>query len=166
MRYHRRSIRLQYFDYTNPGMYYITICVKHELDIFGKVKNGQMILNKYGQIAKSEWVKTNTIRKNMSIGEYIIMPDHIHGIIIINNKCRGTVHRAPTYEKFGKPVSNSVPTIIRYYKGAVTKRINILRNTVGAIIWQRNYYEHIIRNKNEYYTIRQYIIDNPKNWRQ
>jgi len=75
------------------------------------------------------------------------------------------MHRAPTYEKFGKPVSNSIPTIIRYYKAVVTKRINILRNTPGAQIWQRNYYEHLIRNKQEYYAIRQYIIDNPKNWK-
>ncbi len=75
------------------------------------------------------------------------------------------MHRALTYEKFGKPVSNSIPTIIRYYKAVVTKRINILRNTPGAQIWQRNYYEHIIRNKQEYYAIRQYIIDNSKNWK-
>ncbi len=75
------------------------------------------------------------------------------------------MHRALTYEKFGKPVSNSIPTIIRYYKAVVTKRINILRNTPAAQIWERNYYEHLIRNKQEYYAIRQYIIDNSKNWK-
>jgi REP element-mobilizing transposase RayT len=74
------------------------------------------------------------------------------------------MHRAPTYEKFGEPVSNLLPTIVRYYKAVVTGRINMLRSTPGAKIWQRNYYEHIIRNKKEYYAIRQYIIDNPKNW--
>ena len=74
------------------------------------------------------------------------------------------MHRAPTYEKFGKPVSNSVPTIIRYYKGAVTKRINILRNTQGLQIWQRNYYEHIIRNEVDLNEIREYIINNLLKW--
>ncbi|MCK4558855.1 MAG: transposase [Calditrichia bacterium] len=165
MRYHRRSIRLKNHDYTQSGMYYVTICVKHEFNLFGNIKNGQMMLNQFGQIARSEWLKTHTMRKNIAINKFVIMPDHIHGILIIKYKCRGTMHRALTYEKFGKPVSNSIPTIIRYYKAVVTKRINILRNTPGAQIWQRNYYEHIIRNKQEYYAIRQYIIDNSKNWK-
>ena len=162
----RRSIRLKNHDYTQSGMYFVTICVKHKLNLFGKIKNGQMILNKFGEIAQFEWLKTHKIRKNISIDKYIIMPDHIHGILIVNNDSRGMVHRPPTHECFGKSVPNSIPTIIRYYKAGVTRRINLLRNRPGNKIWQRNYYERIIRNKNEYYAIRQYIIDNPKKWRQ
>ena len=160
----RQSIRLKNYNYTKQGMYYITICVQHELDLFGSIKNGNVVLNDFGYIAETEWVKTHTIRKNINIDQYIIMPDHIHGILIINNDRRGTVHRAPTHERFGKPIPNSIPTIIRYYKASVTRRINLLRNRPGNQIWQRNYYERILRSINEYYAIRKYIIDNPKNW--
>jgi len=95
------------------------------------------------------------------------MPNHVHMIIVIwhnNESGNGTACRTPTVEKFGKPVKQSVPTIIRSYKSIVTKRINILRNTPGVSVWQRNYYEHIIRNEREMNRIRRYIINNPPNW--
>jgi len=78
--------------------------------------------------------------------------------------CRGTACRAPTTEKFGKPVTQSIPTIIRSFKSAVTKQINIINHTPGQSIWQRGYYEHIIRDERELNRIRRYIINNPAKW--
>jgi len=114
------------------------------------------------------------------------MPNHLHGIIVINNdnrysrdrtcNSRGTERRAPTatvttenfpiIEQFGKPTPNTIPTIIRSYKATVTKQINILRNTPSESVWQRNYYEHIIRNEESYNLIREYIMNNPYNWEE
>jgi len=92
------------------------------------------------------------------------MPNHIHSIIILVDGGRGTLQRAPTAEQFGKPTSDSIPTIVRLFKSATTKRINELRNTPGIPIWQRNYYEHIIRSEESLNRIRQYILDNPARW--
>ena len=103
------------------------------------------------------------------------MPNHFHGIIwIVDDGGRGTARRAPTrraptdhapiHEQFGKPVAGSIPTIVRAFKSAVTRHINIARNTPGVPVWQRNYYEHIIRNEKSYLKIAQYIRNNPTQW--
>jgi len=129
------------------------------------------VLNPLGRIVADEWIKTADIRNEIELDEWVVMPNHFHGIVWIRQTdgtsdtvCRGTARRAPTVEQFGKSVAGSLPTIIRAFKSAVTKRINESRNTPGAGLWQRNYWEHIVRNENELNRIRQYIIDNPKNW--
>ena len=91
---------------------------------------------------------------------FIVMPNHIHGIIIR----RGTARRAPTVERFGKPVAGSLPTLVRAYKSAVTQGINTLRRTPGDSVWQENYYEHIVRSEAELNRIREYIATNPMRW--
>lgn len=140
----RRSIRLKGYDYSQAGLYFITICTQNQLCLFGEIADngrGTMIcaLNEYGRIAEKEWIKTSKMRKNIQLDGFVIMPNHIHGIIEIIDY-RGTMHRAPTVEQFGKPTSNTIPTIIRGYKSAVTKQINILRKQHGVPVWQRNYY--------------------------
>ena len=94
--------------------------------------------------------------------EFIVMPNHVHGIVVID--AVGARHAVPLPEQFSKPVSGSVPTVVRSFKSAATKRINELRNTSGAKIWQRNYFEHIIRNDDELNRILEYIIGNPAQW--
>lgn len=125
-----------------------------------------MRLNRYGEIVNSEWLKTINMRRNLMLDAYIIMPNHIHGIIFISDfdSRRGTLQRAPTFERFGKPVSNSIPTIIRLFKSSVTKQINALRGTPEMPVWQRNYYEHVIRNEDDLSEIREYILNNPLKW--
>jgi REP element-mobilizing transposase RayT len=88
---------------------------------------------------------------------FIVMPNHVHGIVIIVNNGRGTARRAPTMEQFGKPVAN-------LFKPAVTKRINEIRATTGTPVWQRNYYEHIIRKEESLNRIREYTLTNPLRW--
>jgi putative transposase len=191
--YNRRSIRLSGYDYSQPGAYFITICTHDRTNqLFGDVINGEMVENEFGKMIHSEWLKTGQIRPNIIMDEFIVMPDHLHGIIIIRDQCdtlrwdtlrrRGTLQRAPTTmtqpnstilhrtpttktrEQFGKPTSNSIPTIVRLIKSATAKQINAMRRMPGMPVWQRNYYERVIRNDEELYRIRRYMRNNPRNW--
>jgi extradiol dioxygenase family protein len=121
--HHRRSIRLKDYDYSQQGTYFVTVCTYNRKCNLGKVVNDEVQLNRYGHIVENEWIKTADIRKNIKLDTYVIMPNHLHGILLITDS-RGTVHRAPTVEQFGKPVSGSLPTIIRSFKATVTKQIN------------------------------------------
>jgi REP element-mobilizing transposase RayT len=147
------------------------------MHLFGKVMNGKMVLNDAGKIARDEWFKTAELRPYVKLleDEFVIMPNHGHGIIWIEDDSVGTRRRrAPTYdptgtstektEGFGKPVKRSIPTIVRAYKSAVTYAVNATENQRGAILWQKNYYEHVIRNDRELNNIRWYILNNPLHW--
>jgi REP element-mobilizing transposase RayT len=167
-KHQRRSLRLQGYDYTNPGAYFITVSTWNRECLFGGIVNGLMKVNEYGEIVRDEWVRTEDVRPNISLDEFVIMPNHFHGILFINDDgrytSRGTLQRAPTVERFGKPVSNSIPTIVRLFKSTTTKQINLIRNHPGMPVWQRNYYEHVVRNEKELFKIRKYIKDNPLQW--
>ena len=174
-KHHRRSIRLKGYDYAQPGWYFVTIVTHNRDCLLGEIVNGKMFLNDIGIIVRNEWIKTEEIRPEIRLDEYIIMPNHIHGIIVIvdDNRwhatCRGDLPVAPTRPvapttiKPG-PKPKSIGSIMAGFKSAVTKRVNDYRGTPGQKFWQRNYYEHIIRNENELNRIRNYIINNPKNW--
>ncbi len=133
---------------------------------------GEMLSNDAGRMVEMVWNEIPDHFPGVSIDVFQIMPNHIHGIVVIAMEGRGTEYgrgtacRAPTalVEQFGKPVSGSLPTIVRSFKSAVTRRINEIRNAHGAKLWQRNYYEHIIRDENELNRIREYIVNNPMNW--
>lgn len=158
--HHRRSIRLKGYDYSQEGAYFITICTHDRECLFGEIVNGEMRLNPFGEIVRDEWLKTPTIRPNIELAEWVIMPNHIHGIVIITVR-RGELQFAPT-GKFQSP-SQTIGAIVRGFKGAATKRINNIRmNSVP--VWQRNYWEHIIRNEESYHRIAEYIVNNPLNW--
>ena len=158
--HHRRSIRLPGYDYSSPGAYYVTICTHEKSFLFGRVLDGQMHRNDFGDVAHEEWFRSAKLRHDIMLDAFIVMPNHIHGIIIR----RGTARRAPTVERFGKPVAGSLPTLVRAYKSAVTQGINTLRKTPGESVWQENYYEHIVRSEAELNRIREYIATNPLRW--
>ncbi len=134
------------------------------------IVGGQWTPNKCGMIVEEEWRRTGELRDNVSLDEYIVMPDHLHGIVTLSG--RGTARRAPTSvtpasattEGFGSPVTGSIPTIVRAFKSAVTKRVNELHSTPGARVWQRGYYEHVIRGEDELLRLREYIRSNPQCW--
>ncbi len=174
-KYHIESIRLPGHDYSQEGAYFITICTHNRQCLFGNIVDGEIMLNKFGELVKTEWQKTGIIRPNIVIDAFVIMPNHLHGILIINDDyCRDTLQRVSTIgrktnennqiEQFGKPTKNSIPTIVRLFKSITTKQINQIRQTPGIPVWQRNYYEHIIRDTDDLSRIRHYIADNPKNW--
>ena len=166
-RHHRRSIRLKGYDYTQPGAYFVTICTHERAHLFGRVVDGEMVLNAWGEIVRDEWFRTADIRANVELyaDEFVVMPNHVHGIIwIVETGVGATRQVAPTTDRPRGPVSGSLGAIIGQYKSAVTRRINIQRNTPGGRVWQRNYYEHIIRTQRALHAIRRYIADNPRRW--
>ena len=171
-KHHRRSIRLQEYDYSQAGAYYVTIVTYHRDCLFGEIINEEMILNVFGKIADECWRAIPDHFPNVELGAYVIMPNHVHGIIVITNgetiigatPRRGMIYRAPTenIEQFGKPVKESLPTIIRTYKAAVTRIIGREHNATS--IWQRNYYEHIIRDEKDLQNKTDYINANLSLW--
>ena len=174
--HHRRSIRLKGYDYTQPGAYFVTLVTRNRETLFGEIVEGEVRLNRVGMVAQREWERLSNRFPAVQIDAYVIMPNHVHGIIVIMG--RGTaeyvtdsdpeiLRRAPTTpirEQFGQPVPGSIPTIIRSYKSAVTYRANLIRNSGSAQVWQRNYYEHVVRDEAEFNRICQYILNNPLQW--
>lgn len=133
-----------------------------------------MALGKFGLVAEQQWKKLPKRFPDIELGAFVIMPNHMHGIIVITHD-RGTAdhwndlggelpRRAPTHEQFQKPVKGSIPTIIRSYKSAVSYRINLMRGVQDIPVWQRNYYEHIIRNDRDLQNKTDYIQANPVFW--
>jgi len=130
-------------------------------------------LTSFGEIVKSEWLKTEEIRPNIKMDEFVVMPNHFHGIILIQEVDSSVgAHRnapqprpkKPQFEEFGKSTKNSIPTIVKLFKATVTKQINELRQTAGKPVWQRNYFERVVRNEKELNRIREYIQNNPTKW--
>jgi putative transposase len=173
-RHERRSIRLKEDDYSQPGAYFVTMVTHHRKCIFGEVVNGVMRLNNFGIIAKTEWFRTSLLRANVQMhpNEFIVMPNHIHGIIWIvetdYKQSKGAATLRPYYESNNIHKINVFPhslgAIIRAYKSAVTYHINSLRESPGKPIWQRNYYEHIIRHQADLKNCCNYIQTNPVTW--
>jgi REP element-mobilizing transposase RayT len=167
--HHRKSIRLKGYDYSQAGLYFITICCQDRICHFGDVVNGKMVCNEYGKIAYNEWMNTVNIRKNVELGEFIIMPNHIHGIIQLlgrgesNSPDNGNESNSPDNGGVCKtPLrspSQTIGAIVRGYKSSVTKQLGF-----DGKLWQRNYYEHIIKNEKSYQTITEYIINNSAKW--
>jgi putative transposase len=173
-------MRLQGYDYSGTGAYFVTICAQNRKCLFGDIVDGKMIMNDLGRIVADEWRKSAEIRRQIELDEFVVMPNHFHGIVFIcgsrvvgtgradaARKEKGTARRAPTdaTERFGKSIAGSLPTIMRSFKSAATRRVNQIRRAPGHKLWQRNYYEHIIRNENELNRIQEYIRHNPLNWK-
>jgi len=160
----RRSIRLRGYDYTSPGAYFVTICTHRKRWIFGAIVDGKMSLALEGQIAKVAWMAIVTHFSEVETGPFVVMPNHVHGILILEGspgKRRGTACRAPT--SFGKPVAGSLETILRSFESAVTRGANHLR-PVRQTVWQRGFFERVIRGEEEFARIAGYIEDNPRRW--
>jgi REP element-mobilizing transposase RayT len=171
----RHSVRLTEYNYSMPGAYYITICTHERLCILGEIANDRIILSEWGHIIREEWFRSKEVRKEIELDEFIIMPNHLHGIIIINDNNSNGTHDDADKKTVGdlKETRNRIPlyrarrslgSFISGFKSATTGRINHLQAMSGLKIWQRNYYEHIIRNDHELYHIREYIRCNPVNW--
>lgn len=180
----RQSIRLKGYDYSQSGLYFITICCYQRECLFGNIINSQIILNNFGQLIKEEWLKSAEIRKEIEFDDFVIMPNHFHGIVIINQEINsdfmkndvdfqdnnvGANGRSPLQQiQSSRPKISmkpkSISSLIAGFKSATTKKINIIRNTPQNPVWQRNYYDHIIRNDESLAKIREYVQNNPLSW--
>ncbi len=156
--FRRRSIRLPEYDYSKPNAYFITICSYNKKQIFGKVSNSKIMLSKIGKISEKYLIEIPNHFNDVFIDEYVIMPDHIHLIISIV----GVQNFEPQRNEYQKIIPKSIGSIIRAYKSSVTRwcRLNGFKN----FKWQRNYFEHIIRNEEDHFRIKEYIHNNPLRW--
>lgn len=146
----RKSTRLQDYDYSNNGYYFITICTQNKQHIFGCVSDCSINLNILGRIAAEEIENIICHYQTVEILKYVVMPNHIHAIIAINDTERS------------RPTSTTIPMIIGLYKSGVSKRIHT--HEPDIVVWQRSFYDHIIRNEDEYLRVWQYIDENPLKW--
>ncbi len=187
-RHHRKSIRLKGYDYQTPGYYFVTICANKRQCLFGNVINQQMQINNFGKMVNDVWHALPRHYYKINIDEFVVMPNHFHGIIQIVGAGSPRPNMSPppndtmlTKHKMDNNLSiminnqhhikkgrgNRAPTlgqIVAYFKYGTTKQINLIRKIPGVRLWQRNYYEHIIRNEHDLNRARQYIHDNPKMW--
>ena len=162
----RKKIRLRDYDYSGAGGYFVTICTFNRQYLLGKIANQEIVLNDIGKIAEQWWLKLENKFTNTTLDYYVIMPNHIHGIIIISGGRTdvGAIHELPLQRHKIERRRMLIPKMIGYFKMNAAKYINQLHGAAGHLFWQRNYYEHIIRNENELNRIREYIRNNPLKW--
>ena len=181
----RRSVRLRFHDYRG-GLYFITICTRNRRRLFGDVVDGEMALSVLGRIAHDECLRTGRVRLDVVLDAFVVMPDHVHLLFGITDSDdrrgtarraldpaapnEGTACRAPTDDwssrrQVAQPDRETVPTIVRAYKSAVTRAVNLHRQSPGAPVWQRGYYDRVVRSDREAEAVRRYIEANPPRWR-
>ena len=183
-RRNRRSIRLPGYDYTQPGAYFITVCTHGRAHLFGRVEDGDMVLNEFGETARQSWLAIPDHFPHATLDTYIVMPNHLHGIVWIaesppdNVNAVGANNFSPlpsppppsspssplpqSTDERPRGTSKTIGSIVRGFKIGVTKWAR--RHTSVYSVWQRNYYEHIIRNERALLAIRRYIVENPRRW--
>ncbi|WP_429885137.1 transposase [Geoalkalibacter halelectricus] len=179
--HNRKSMRLRNFDYAGASAYFVTVCTWQRACLFGEVVDGNVRLNELGMVVRDEWLRTPQVRPKVVLDEFVVMPNHFHAIFWITDpvgahRCAPWSNTAPIPQPgmndggrahVSAPLrrkSNSLGSIIAGFKSAATKRINALRDASGRPVWQRNYYEHVIRGERDLHAIRQYVADNPAQW--
>lgn len=178
-KHHRRSIRLKEYDYSQSGAYFVTICTYNRECLFGEIANGEMNLNDAGRMVQQVWNELLQFYIGVDIDVFIVMPNHVHGVIVIDNRrgesCIRPKNNAKSRTKgdhkdrpYGT-AHNSIGCIIQRFKSITTHAyaIGVKQNgwpPFPGKLWQRNYYEHVIRNENELDEIREYVIGNPNKW--
>ena len=163
----RRSVRLQGYDYRQSGAYFVTICAYQKLCLFGQIREGKMIVNDLGKIIIDCWQLLSQVRRGVEIDAFVVMPNHIHGIILnfdeesVDGATRSlrNVHFSTS-----NSYSGSLGVIVGQFKRAVTIRSKLIAQLPEQPIWQRNFYEHIIRSERSLADIRKYICQNPARW--
>lgn len=148
--HHRRSIRLRTYDYTQAGAYFVTICTWQRECLFGEIVQEEMVLNEAGSIAVAAWTDLPNHYRYVELDAFVVMPNHFHGLIVLRDEHQEMRH--------------GLPEIIRGFKTFSSRRINGYRNNTGCPVWQRNYYDRVVRNEQEMTRARTYIANNPLQW--
>ena len=174
----RRSVRLPGYDYAQAGAYCVTICAYQRRSVFGAVVGEEVVLNRWGEVVAKEWERSAAVRRGVEMDAFVVMPNHVHGIVVItggtgdgdvgahcvrpvcpSGACAEGARSAPLRRS-----PASLASFVAGVKSAVTKRINGIRGGDRTAIWQRNYYEHVIRDEGDLEEIRRYIAENPTHW--
>ena len=169
-KYRIPSARAPWWNYANNGFYFITICTAGREYLFGYIQNNEMVLSEIGNIVQQEWEKSFEIRTELFCDTFIIMPNHVHGIVQIDkiepvetHGCASLQSQSKNHGIAYRP-SKSISSFIAGFKSSATKRINEYRDTPKLPVWQSRFHDHIIRNQEEYIRIKQYIETNTGNW--
>ncbi len=162
----RRSIRLGGYDYAQVGGYFVTLCTHRRRSLFGEIVHAEMKLNSIGKIAEAEWLRSAELRAEIVLDEFVVMPNHLHGIVLIREKpevaAAGATGRSPLRPT--GPVRRSLGALVAGFKAAMTRMLRDGEVIGCSPLWQRGYYEHVIRDERDLDRIRQYIADNPRRW--
>jgi len=169
-KHQRRSIRLKEYDYSNEGAYFVTIVSHNRMNIFGSIHHGRMNLNQTGKIVENTWLEIPSHYPYVQTDAYVIVPNHIHGILIFESV--GATHEVSRIQRQGSPLHampqpikrQPLDVIVGSFKSAATKHIHRVGYLTQKTIWQRNYYEHIVRDDEDYQRIVEYFEMNPSNW--
>ena len=196
--HHRRSIRLRGYDYRDAGAYFVTIVTHDRESLFGEITDGQIRSNEIGQIVAAVWARLSDHFRNISSDEFVVMPNHVHGIIVVvhepdkrwDNACAGVHGRgealadappnrdtfvnanaSPLHPSVRQPSARgttprSLNAVVQNFKSVTTRRIHKIAAYAERPIWQRDYYEHIIRDDADLQRLRAYIGSNPGNWNE
>lgn len=162
MKQRRNSLRHANHSYTQPGAYFITICAHKGISVFGRVVNDSMELNVLGRIAHQAWLDLPGRHAHISVDPFVIMPNHVHALIWV----QADVSEGSTAREYSKPVAGSISTLINAYKGAVTKMANNANLMSGSSLWQRSFYDRIVRSERELANVQEYIRTNPARWQK
>ncbi len=157
-KHHRRSLRLPGYDYTQVGAYFVTLCTAGRTSLLGQIDAGTLDLSMYGRIVEQCWCDLPQHFPNVSLDAFVVMPNHLHGILILTGQA--LQHPHPPHSRLPVPHGTqpgSLGAVIQNFKAVSTRKVNGARRTRGEPVWQRNYYERIVRNANELDRIRQYI---------
>jgi putative transposase len=157
----RKNLRLRGYDYSRPGVYFITICTTKHRSLFGDVRGGQIICNDAGNAVAEIWANLPQRFPIVALDSFVVMPNHVHGVVVFNNpgikQNLGAASSAPT-------TLVALGRVVRAFKSETAIRVNAILKTSGHPVWQRNYFEHIVRSGRDLDEIRQYIHDNPTRW--
>jgi len=157
----RKSPRLQGYDYTQNGAYFVTICTHKRQCLFGEISGAEIEMNTTGCIAQTCWEQIPTHFPKAELDAFVVMPNHVHGILLIIDDSKQTQYQ---YEQFSKPIARSLSTIMRSYKSAVTNQVNRLFMTENTPVWQGRFHDHIVRDEKSLNTLREYVANNPARW--
>ena len=174
---HRNSTRLRDFDYASSGAYYVTICTAQRAHPFGEILEGQTVLSDFRRIALEEWRASARIRAELALDEFVIMPNHLHGIVWILEENQTVLARASVASGVGAtgrsplrgnvaagPAKKSLGAFVANFKAAVTKRARGGSSNPDLHVWQRGYHDHVVRDDSDLERIRTYISTNPITW--
>ncbi len=160
--HHRQSIRLRAYDYRSTGGYFVTICTYGRECMLSAIGGEGISISSVGLVVQACWDDLVNHYEHVALDAFVVMPNHVHGVIWLRHDVGAGLRPAPT-RLFGG-FADGLPEIIRAFKSFSSRRINEIRGTPGSSVWQRNYYERVIRNEREPQAIRQYIRDNPAKW--
>ncbi len=176
--HHRRSIRLREYDYTQAGAYFVTLCVQGRECLLGEINDGSVKLSRIGELIRNAWHNLPTHFPHIALDEFVIMPNHLHAILILSDRARRgeafaessrnetnlTANASPSQQHPNGTKPHSLNAVLQNFKSVSTRRVNQFRKKAGVPFWQRDYYEHIIRDDRDLQNIREYIRNNPYHW--